>query len=226
MLHRSLCRLFGTWSPISPKGGLPITPRAHQPDRRLLEIREDLQRGIAVDFEDIRKEAERWTKFVDNYYESKITKVYQPPPKPKIYERKIDAEGWAFGVGRRKTAVAQVWIKEGSGLSMTIQREGAGKPSRFLVDYFSVDQLSKALAPLRQISALGAFDMKVIVHGGGVSGQAGAVSLGLAKALQAHTPEYRPILKSAGLLTRDARKVERKKPGQKKARKKFQWVKR
>ena len=72
----------------------------------------------------------------------------------------------------------------------------------------------------------GLFDVWCTVKGGGINGQAGAVRLGISRALQNFNPAFRPSLKSAGLLTRDSRRVERKKPGQKKARKKFQWVKR
>jgi small subunit ribosomal protein S9 len=141
------------------------------------------------------------------------------------YEREVNAQGWANGTGRRKTASAQVWIQAGDGLDMEIKKNGDEK-WRMFVEYFTPSVLEKALEPLRVCSQFGQFNVRTIVQGGGVSGQAGAISLGLARALQAFDPTHRTALKAAGLLTRDARIVERKKPGQKKARKKFQWVKR
>lgn len=162
-----------------------------------------------------------WTKSDAEVAASK-TKMQQ---EKITYEREVDKDGWANGTGRRKAAVAQVWIRPGNGLDMKVKREGA-ENFRLMVDYFDAVQLTRAIQPLEAVKQLGNFDVKAVVYGGGLMGQASALSLGIARALQAWDPNYRPVLKQAGFLTRDARIVERKKPGQKKARKKFQWVKR
>jgi small subunit ribosomal protein S9 len=122
-------------------------------------------------------------------------------------------------VGRRKTAVARVLLSPGSG-AITVN----AKP---VEQYFPLETLrSAALKPLAVAQAGGKYDLHVNVMGGGVNGQAGAVSLGIARALVSASDDYRVPLRSAGLLTRDSRMVERKKYGQKKARKRFQFSKR
>ncbi|MFN4299236.1 MAG: 30S ribosomal protein S9 [Thermaurantimonas sp.] len=122
-------------------------------------------------------------------------------------------------VGRRKTAVARVFLKEGSG-NITIN-------GRDLKSYFSTGILqSKVLQPLKLTGTEGAFDIKVNVQGGGITGQAEAIRHALSRALCLVNAEYRPALKAEGLLTRDPRMVERKKYGRKKARKRFQFSKR
>lgn len=130
----------------------------------------------------------------------------------------IDEQGRAYGTGRRKTSVARVWIKEGSGQFIVNHKS--------FVDYFQPVQREHTLSAFLASRTAGAFDVWCTVKGGGMSGQAGAVRLGISRALEAFNPSLRPSLKAAGMLTRDSRRVERKKPGQKKARKKFQWVKR
>lgn len=122
-------------------------------------------------------------------------------------------------VGRRKTAVARVFFKEGSG-NITIN-------GRDLKSYFSTGILqSKVLQPLKLTGTEGAFDIKVNVQGGGITGQAEAIRHAFSRALCLVNAEYRPTLKAEGLLTRDPRMVERKKYGRKKARKRFQFSKR
>ena len=122
-------------------------------------------------------------------------------------------------IGRRKTAVARVYVSEGKG-NITINK-------RELNNYFTTPTLQyKVNQPLMLTENLTSYDIKVNVYGGGVTGQAEAIRLGISRALCELDIDNRPALKSEGLLTRDARVVERKKPGQKKARKKFQWVKR
>ncbi len=122
-------------------------------------------------------------------------------------------------IGRRKTAVARVFVKEGKG-DITINK-------RTLDDYFPLPMFQvKVKQPLTLTETLNLFDIKITVKGGGVKGQAEAIRLGIARALSEIDPEYRSVLKPAGLLTRDPRMVERKKFGQKKARKKFQFSKR
>ena len=144
--------------------------------------------------------------------------------KPKLAPtliRKSTANtyGNASGTGRRKTASARVQLRVGAG-QVTVN----GVP---LAYYFSsMEDRKRALFPLQLLEATGAFDVRVAVRGGGMSGQAGAVQHGIAQALAAYDPYLKSTLKKFGLLRRDPRMVERKKPGQAKARKKFTWVKR
>jgi small subunit ribosomal protein S9 len=122
-------------------------------------------------------------------------------------------------VGRRKEAVTRVFLTKGEG-KITIN----GKDYK---TYFPLIYLQNQVeAPLKTVESSDKFDVTVNAKGGGVKGQAEAVKLGIARALLQVNPEYRPALKEAGLLTRDPRAVERKKPGKKKARKSFQFSKR
>jgi len=122
-------------------------------------------------------------------------------------------------IGRRKASVARVYMSKGKG-NITVN----GKDFK---EYFPVDTMQFKLEQPFKISDLsGKFDVKVNVDGGGTTGQAEAIRLAISRALCELDADNRPALKAEGLLTRDARVVERKKPGQKKARKKFQWVKR
>jgi small subunit ribosomal protein S9 len=121
--------------------------------------------------------------------------------------------------GRRKEAVTRVFLSKGDG-KITIN----GKDYK---TYFPLVYLQNQVeAPLKTLESTDKFDVTVNAKGGGVKGQAEAVKLGIARALLQVNPEYRPVLKEAGLLTRDSRSVERKKPGKKKARKSFQFSKR
>ncbi len=121
--------------------------------------------------------------------------------------------------GRRKTSVARVRVVAGSG---TFRLNGRG-----LQDYFPVDTLQAIVnEPFRVTETEGQFDVVASLHGGGVTGQAGALRHGIARALEAEDPQWRAPLKKAGLLTRDAREKERKKYGLKKARKAPQYSKR
>ena len=123
------------------------------------------------------------------------------------------------GVGKRKTSVASVWIKPGQARIVVNKRD--------MDDYFPRETLKMIInQPFQLTGTEGQFDVLVNVRGGGVSSQADAVRYGLVKALLAYDPNFRPVLKRAGLVTRDARVVERKKYGRKKARKGFQWRKR
>ena len=124
-----------------------------------------------------------------------------------------------YGTGRRKTSVARVYLRPGSG-QVTINK-------RPLEQYFGREVLRKiALQPLELAEMGEQFDIYINVHGGGLSGQAGAVRHGISRALLAADEELRPPLKKAGMLTRDSRKVERKKYGQPGARKRYQFSKR
>jgi small subunit ribosomal protein S9 len=124
-----------------------------------------------------------------------------------------------LAVGRRKTAVARVILTPGAG-AITVNKKK-------FEDYFPLETLRRdVLKPLEVAQAAGKYDIRVIVEGGGQSGQAGAVRLSIARALVELSEENRPLLRAAGLMTRDPRMVERKKYGQKKARKRFQFSKR
>ena len=122
-------------------------------------------------------------------------------------------------IGRRKASIARIYLSKGSGNVIINNKD--------LNNYFSTDGLkSKINLPFIITETLGKYDLSVNVSGGGNTGQADAIKLAVSRALCEVNEEYRPLLKKEGLLTRDSRVVERKKPGQKKARKKFQWVKR
>ena len=136
-----------------------------------------------------------------------------------VREPKIDAQGRAYATGKRKNAVARVWIKPGKG-QITIN----GRDQEI---YFARPVLRMMIAqPLEIADRLGQFDVIVSVEGSGLSGQAGAVRHGIAKALTYYEPGLRPVLKPHGFLTRDPRVVERKKYGKAKARRSFQFSKR
>ena len=122
-------------------------------------------------------------------------------------------------IGRRKSAVARVYLNEGKG-NITIN----GKDLKV---YFPSELMQYVVTqPLQVLNLTGNFDITVNLDGGGVKGQAEALRLGIARALVLHNAEYKPALKAEGFMTRDPREVERKKPGQPKARKRFQFSKR
>jgi len=131
----------------------------------------------------------------------------------------LDAQGRAYATGKRKNAVARVWIKPGTG---KITVNGRDSPI-----YFARPVLRMLLnQPFVIVNRLGQFDVNCTVVGGGLSGQAGAVRHGISKALLNYEPGLRPALKAQGFLTRDSRVVERKKYGKAKARRSFQFSKR
>ncbi len=122
-------------------------------------------------------------------------------------------------LGRRKTAIARIYLKEGDGKILINKRDYKEFfPTAIL--HYVVEQ------PLQLTESMGKYDIKVNLSGGGITGQAEALRLAISRALIKIDPEYRPVLKENGLLKRDPRMVERKKPGQPKARKKFQFSKR
>lgn len=136
-----------------------------------------------------------------------------------VYTQKLDAQGRAYSTGKRKNAIARVWIKPGSG-KITIN----GKDQ---MQYFAREILRMMIAqPLEVSDRSGQFDVVVSVAGSGLSGQAGAIRHGISKALTYFEPELRSVLKPHGFLTRDSRVVERKKYGKAKARRSFQFSKR
>jgi len=140
------------------------------------------------------------------------------PESPK-YVQKLDAQGRAYATGKRKNAVARVWLKPGGG-RVTVNE----KP----VETFFARPVLRMLIqqPLVAARRQGQYDVVCTVSGGGLSGQAGAVRHGISKALMNFEPDLRAVLKSNGFLTRDPRVVERKKYGRAKARRSFQFSKR
>jgi small subunit ribosomal protein S9 len=141
-------------------------------------------------------------------------------PEPAIEaEPKLDAHGRAYATGRRKDAVARVWIKPGAG-RVTVN-------GRDIETYFARPVLRMVInQPFVAAGREGSYDVTCTVKGGGLSGQAGAVRFGISRALINFEPTLRPVLKKGGFLTRDARVVERKKYGRAKARRSFQFSKR
>lgn len=136
-----------------------------------------------------------------------------------IREPKRDDFGRSYATGKRKDAIARVWIKPGSGKVMVNGKE--------MNSYFARPVLQMILRQPFQVAGVeDQFDVNATVKGGGLSGQAGAVKHGISKALQLYEPALRGALKSAGFLTRDSRVVERKKYGKRKARRSFQFSKR
>lgn len=145
--------------------------------------------------------------------------VVESSQKAPVYEVKRDALGRSYATGRRKEAVARVWIKPGKG-----EVQVNGHP---VVKYFARPVLRMLISqPFLVSDRCNQFDVICTVKGGGLSGQAGAVRHGISRALTCYEPELRGVLKAAGFLTRDSRTVERKKYGRAKARRSFQFSKR
>ena len=145
--------------------------------------------------------------------------VATPQPAAPIYVQKLDKQGRAYATGKRKDAIARVWVKPGSGKIVVNDKE--------FVSYFARPVLQMILKqPIIAANREGQFDIVATVIGGGLSGQAGAVRHGISKALTYYEPGLRGVLKKGGFLTRDSRTVERKKYGKAKARRSFQFSKR
>jgi small subunit ribosomal protein S9 len=135
------------------------------------------------------------------------------------YTQKLDKLGRAYATGKRKNAVARVWLNRGKGM-ITVNTKDFTK-------YFARPVLQMLLQqPIKAAAREGQYDVHVTVTGGGLSGQAGAVRHGISKALTYFEPDLRPVLKKGGFLTRDSRVVERKKFGKMKARRSYQFSKR
>ena len=140
-------------------------------------------------------------------------------PEAPQYVQKLDQYGRAYATGKRKDAVARVWVKRGSGRILVNDKE--------YTEYFGRPVLQMIIRqPILLTDRNGQFDIMATVSGGGLSGQAGALRHGISKALTYYEPELRSVLKQNGFLTRDARVVERKKYGKRKARRSFQFSKR
>ncbi|MBN9038461.1 MAG: 30S ribosomal protein S9 [Rhizobiales bacterium] len=140
-------------------------------------------------------------------------------PAAPVHVQKLDKHGRAYATGKRKDAVARVWLRPGTGKITVNDKEYAA--------YFARPVLQMVLQqPIVAANRNGQYDVIVKVAGGGLSGQAGAVRHGISKALTYYEPSLRGVLKKGGFLTRDSRTVERKKYGKAKARRSFQFSKR
>lgn len=151
---------------------------------------------------------------------SSLKNLKQEAPAVELDNQpKIDELGRSYATGKRKNAVARVWLKRGSGKIVVNGND--------VKIYFARPVLQMIInQPFATASRVGQFDVMCSVNGGGLSGQAGAVRHGISKALTYFEPDLRPVLKTGGFLTRDSRVVERKKYGKAKARKSFQFSKR
>ena len=150
---------------------------------------------------------------------ARLRSAVAPEPQAEPAKPNLDQLGRAYATGRRKDAVARVWVKGGSG-KFTVNGKQMGS-------YFARPTLQMIIGqPFDAINRVGQYDVMCTVSGGGLSGQAGAVRHGVSRALIAFDPALRPLLKSGGFLTRDDREVERKKYGKAKARRSFQFSKR
>jgi len=155
----------------------------------------------------------------DNPDSGTASQIVESKPKKRPNPSSEPKGGYWWGTGRRKSSVARVRIKPGDG-KLLINKRG-------LEDYFKRDQDRKSvLAPLKAVDAEKTFDVFVNVRGGGTTGQTGATVLGIARALKKYDENFTQRLRDEGYLTRDGRMVERKKPGQRGARRRFQFSKR
>jgi len=144
--------------------------------------------------------------------------VPQAPQSP-VHVQKLDAQGRAYATGKRKDAVARVWVTRGAGRIFVNDKD--------YTQYFARPVLQMIVEqPIITANRTGQYDVRATVSGGGLSGQAGALRHGISKALTYYEPELRAALKKAGFITRDSRTVERKKYGRAKARRSFQFSKR
>jgi small subunit ribosomal protein S9 len=140
-------------------------------------------------------------------------------PAAPVHVQKLDARGRAYATGKRKDAVARVWVSPGAGRIFVNDKD--------FTEYFARPVLQMILRqPILAANRDGQYDVRATVSGGGLSGQAGALRHGISRALTYYEPELRAVLKKAGFLTRDSRAVERKKYGRAKARRSFQFSKR
>jgi len=141
------------------------------------------------------------------------------PEVARVYVQKLDGQGRAYATGKRKDAVARVWLSRGGGRIIINDKD--------FTAYFARPVLQMVVEqPIVAAARTGQYDVRATVAGGGLSGQAGAIRHGISKALTYYEPELRGVLKKGGFLTRDSRTVERKKYGRRKARRSFQFSKR
>jgi len=140
-------------------------------------------------------------------------------PSAPVHVQKLDEHGRAYATGKRKDAIARVWVSPGAGRIIVNDKD--------FTDYFARPVLQMVVQqPIVEAARTGQYDVKATVSGGGLSGQAGALRHGISRALTFYEPELRAVLKKGGFLTRDSRVVERKKYGRRKARRSFQFSKR
>jgi len=162
------------------------------------------------------------TRTLDDLSQLKSGEAAGAEPTPAdqpVYVQKLDKHGRAYATGKRKDAIARVWLKPGRGVISVNAKD--------YKEYFGRPVLQMLLQqPIQAAERADQYDVMVTVSGGGLSGQAGAVRHGIAKALTHYEPELRSVLKRGGFLTRDSRAVERKKYGKAKARRSFQFSKR
>lgn len=174
-----------------------------------------VERKKSADFKTLRRDMAESGSAAPAPVSSPVFQAEPAAPRQK----KVDAQGRAYGTGRRKTSTARVWVKPGSGKVTVNGRDQSV--------YFARQTQRLILnQPFLISSRVGQYDAVCTVSGGGLSGQAGAVRHGISRALQDIEPDLRAVLKKAGLLTRDSRMVERKKVGLHKARRSKQWAKR
>ena len=148
-----------------------------------------------------------------------LSAVATAAPEAPVHVQKLDSEGRAYATGKRKNAIARVWLKPGNG-KITVNGKDFDK-------FFARPVLQMILQqPIVATERKDQYDVVATVSGGGLSGQAGAVRHGISQALTFYEPELRAVLKKGGFLTRDSRVVERKKYGKAKARRSFQFSKR
>jgi len=158
-------------------------------------------------------------KSLENLNDAVASQDLNTEESAPVHVQKLDDQGRAYATGKRKDAIARVWLKPGNGRIQINNRE--------FNKYFARPVLQMLLKqPLQLVDRLDQYDIMVTVKGGGLSGQAGAVRHGISRALTYYEPELRSELKKNGFLTRDSRTVERKKYGRKKARRSFQFSKR
>lgn len=179
-----------------------------------------MQEAVAAAEAEAQAQAEATTESAGETPAGDDAPAAPPAPEPAgPAEPKIDEQGRAYATGKRKNAVARVWIKPGSGGLVVNGKEGP--------QYFARPVLQMIInQPFEAADRGGQYDVWCTVKGGGLSGQAGAVRHGISKALTFMEPGLRPTLKKGGFLTRDSRTVERKKYGKRKARRSFQFSKR
>jgi len=171
-----------------------------------------------ISLDDLKKAVKR-TKKVEASVDAPATAENSAPVEAGPAKPKLDKQGRAYATGKRKNAIARVWIKPGRGAILV-----NGRPSE---QYFARPVLQMLIAqPFKVASRIGQYDVWCTITGGGLSGQAGALRHGISRALTFFEPDLRSPLKQGGFLTRDSRVVERKKYGQPKARRRFQFSKR
>jgi small subunit ribosomal protein S9 len=140
-------------------------------------------------------------------------------PAAPVHVQKLDKQGRAYATGKRKDAMARVWVSRGAGRILVNDKD--------FTEYFARPVLQMIVQqPIVTANRAGQYDVRATVSGGGLSGQAGALRHGISRALTHYEPELRGVLKKGGFLTRDSRVVERKKYGKRKARRSFQFSKR